>query len=139
MADVITCPRCGYALEGLGGREGVRCPECGKRCSWRGLRLWYAEGRFVPPRRTALPLLAVPAIMVAAALLGTTAGARSGGALTAGFLLGWIWATVFVGRMLSFAMKRLGDRGVLLAAPGWGLIVALISLAVAEPLVQLLR
>jgi hypothetical protein len=88
----------------------------------------------------ALPLLAPPATMVVAEVLRTAVGASWGDALKAGFLLGWIWATVFVGRMLSVAMNRYGDSAViLLAAPGWGLIIALISLAVAEPLVQLLR
>jgi hypothetical protein len=92
----------------------------------------------------ALPLVAAPAIMIVTELLGNAAGVRSEDASKAGFLLGWIWATVFAGRMFSFAMKRHGDGSgngavVLLAAPLWGLIIAVASLALVALLFPILR
>jgi predicted RNA-binding Zn-ribbon protein involved in translation (DUF1610 family) len=100
-----TCPACGYTLEGLGDERSVRCPECGRRFSWRTIEIWQTEGKYIPPPRHGWLLFVTPVLMLALYIAGPFVGAGEILAIAAG----WLWASGCLFVAFNQAMSRHGS------------------------------
>ena len=140
MPDAFACPGCGYKLDGLGDEVRVRCPECGRTYSWRGLSYWVQEGRFLPPTLPGKLLLATPGVCLLAGFAGTVLGK---GGPWAGGLSGWIWATACLAVLFQRAMRKHGGAFAgamtVVIAPLFGAVVVAFSMLLLAILAASLR